>query len=462
MKTRTIFFFLFLFGILLFPNQAYAQKLSNQLTDDLGNVTDEFQEYFFEALKQKGIENYELAFEALQKAEKQAGENEENKAAVYFQMGKNLSKLKRYDEAEINYNKVLAWDKNKIEVLEALYDLYYDSRNYEAAIPLVKKLIKSDSDYKEDLANLYNRTKQYDKALVILDQLDEEWGESNYRNALRNQIYRVTGNTSEAINKLEEKIDKNPKSEQEYLNLIFLYSDEGDTKKAFETAKELLKQKPSSKLVHLALYKYYLEEHNLEEAIKSMNIVFTTQEIEKDSKNRVLEDFLMYTKKNPSYKNKIEGLISNLINQNNSHVYLLLGDYYLSEGKKEKALEYYVDGIKSDEDNYGLLKNTILLQIEVKKFEDAVKLSSQGLEIFPAQPLLYLTNGVANNYLENADTAIESLKTGLDYLFDNPKMEYDFYQQLAIAYGLKGNNKKVKFYNNKASELSITNQKTTN
>ena len=38
-------------------------------TDDLGNVSDDFQVHFFEALKQKGIENYELALNALDKAE---------------------------------------------------------------------------------------------------------------------------------------------------------------------------------------------------------------------------------------------------------------------------------------------------------------------------------------------------------------------------------------------------------
>ena len=462
MNKKARYILLFLFGIFLFPNPTYAQNLVKPPTDDLGNVTDQFQEYFFEALKQRGIENYELAIEALRKAEKAANNNEENKAVVYFEMGKNLSKLKRYDEAEINYKKVLAWDSEKIEVMEALYDLYYDSRNYDAAIPLVIKLITYDSDYKEDLANLYNRTKQYDKALDLLDELDKEWGESNYRNALRNQIYRVTGNTSEAINKLEEKIDKNPKSEQEYLNLIFLYSDEGNSKKAFETAKELLKQKPNSKLVHLALYKYFLEENNIKDAVNSMNIVFSSQEIEKESKNKVLEDFLLFTKKNPSFKTEIDGLITETLLKDNSHVQLLLGDYYLSEGNKVKALQYYVEGVKNDEDNYGLIKNTILLQIEVENYKDAVELSNQGLEIFPAQPLLYLMNGVANNNLKNATIAIESLETGLDYLFDNPKMEYDFYQQLSISYSLNGNKKKANFYAKKASELSITNQKTDN
>ena len=460
MKNKFIFLTLFLIGIIWVPINTYAQD--RPLNDDLGNTSDTFQENFFEGLKQKSIENYELALNALDKAEVAAKDNQENKAVVYFEKGKNLAALKRYKEAENNYNRVLEWSPEKIEVLEALYEIYYEDKNYDAAILLVEKLILQDSDYKEDLANLYHRTKQYDKALVILDEIDEDWGESNYRNALRSQIYRVTGNTSQAISKLEKKIDKNPKSEQEYLNLIFLYSEEGNSEKAFEIAKELIKQMPNSQLVHFALYKCYLEDGESEKAIKSMNIIFSSNQIERKSKNRVLEDFLSFAKNNPSYKTKIDGLITNGLKGGDSQTYLLLGDFYLLEGDKEKSLNFYKEGIKSDSDNFGLLKNTILLQIEVEKYEEAIVLSDVGLEIFPAQPLLYLVNGVANNELKNVDQAIEILETGLDYLFDDPKMEYDFYQQLTIAYTLKGNTKKAKLYYKKASELSIINKKTGN
>lgn len=458
MKFKFIAFLLV--GILRIPIDAYAQD--RFLTDDPGNKSDAFQEHFFEALKQKGIENYELALNSLDKAEVAAKDDQENKAVVYFEKGKNLAALKRYEEAESNYNRVLEWSPEKIEVLEALYDLYYDDKNYEAAIKLVEKLILQDSDYKEDLANLYHRTQQYDKALILLDEIDQDWGQNNYRNTLRSQIYRVTGNTSKAINKLEEKINKNPKSEQEYLNLIFLYSKEGNAKKAFEIAKKLIKQKPKSHLVHLALYKFYLENRESEEAIKSINIIFSSNQIERKSKNRVLEDFLLFTKTNPSYKAELDGLITTILIEENSHTYLLLGDFYLLQGDKEKSLNFYKKGIKSDSDNYGLLKNTILLQIDIKKYEAAIALSTFGLEMFPAQPLLYLVNGVANNELKNADQAIEILEIGLDYLFDDPKMECDFYQQLTIAYTLKGNTKKAKLYHKKALDLSITKQKKDN
>ena len=342
--------------------------------------------------------------------------------------------------------------------LDELYDVYFQQDDIKNALKTIKQLVKYHPDYKEDLANLYHRTRQYDKALLLLDELDEEWGESTYRNALKSQIYRVTGNTEKAISNLEEKITKNPKSEQEYLNLIYLYSDEGNTKKAFDTAKELIKQQPKSQLAHLALYKFYLDEGNSQESINSMNVVFTSDQIENKSKNRVLEDFLIFTKKNPGYKSEIEGLDLNILALENSQVYLLLGDYYLSEEDKEKALNFYKKGIENDLDNYGLLKNTILLQLEVEKYEDAILLSNKGLEIFPAQPLLYLVNGVANNELKNPDQAIEIFEMGLDYLFDDPKMEYDFYQQLIIAHTLKGSLKKVKMYQKKINQLSISNQ----
>ena len=67
MKIKYVFLGLLLFGILFIPKGMYAQD--KPPTDDLGNVSDDFQENFFEALKQKGIENYELALNALDKAE---------------------------------------------------------------------------------------------------------------------------------------------------------------------------------------------------------------------------------------------------------------------------------------------------------------------------------------------------------------------------------------------------------
>ena len=345
-----------------------------------------------------------------------------------------------------------------MDVMEALYDVYYRQNDYEKAIPLVQKLSAIDIDYKEDLANLYNRTKEYEKALKVLDEIDEALGESEYRNALRTRIYRLTGNKEAEIGKLEERVDDNPKNERDYLNLIYLYSQEGDTAKAFATAKELLKNNPKSELVHFALYKFYLEEGNTEEALASMKKVFRSTSIENEDKYKVLSDFIEFVSKNPSYEPQLEEAIISFSEDGTSGgLYEKIGAYFLAKDNKEKALGFFEKGSKKDPDNFSLLKNTMLLMIELDKNQEVVVMSENALEIFPAQPILYLLNGVANNNVNNSDAAIEALETGVDYLFENPTMEKDFYEQLSIAYSKKGDTKNAKKYADKAAAVTISN-----
>jgi tetratricopeptide (TPR) repeat protein len=191
--------------------------------------------------------------------------------------------------------------------------------------------------------------------------------------------------------------------------------------------------------------------------MQSMKKVFASQKIDKPKKYKVLGDFIRFVDANPNYEEELTGVVALFAEENDGRVFEKLGTYYVEKGQKKEALNLFEKGIGLDPDNYSLLKNTLLLQIDFKKYQDAVKLSADALEIFPAQALIYLLNGVANNGLQNADLAIESLETGMDYLLDDVKMELDFYQQLAIAYTLKGDTKKANLFTDKALNLKAPN-----
>ena len=77
---------LYIFITLLSMLTIQAQEVRN---DDLGDVSDEFQNTFFEALKQKGIENYDKAIDLLEKCNSQHPDN----AAINFELGKNYYEL---------------------------------------------------------------------------------------------------------------------------------------------------------------------------------------------------------------------------------------------------------------------------------------------------------------------------------------------------------------------------------
>jgi hypothetical protein len=94
MNYKHLFLAFFFFGIVFLPKTLHAQEIKPTFelpTDDLGDVSDAFQENFFEALKQKAIENYELALDALKRAEKAAKKETHKEAVVYFLIGKNLT-----------------------------------------------------------------------------------------------------------------------------------------------------------------------------------------------------------------------------------------------------------------------------------------------------------------------------------------------------------------------------------
>ena len=453
MKQRFYILFL-LFGILIFPQVNYAQvDFNKKPNDDLGDFEDEFQELFYEALKQKGIENYDRSVDALLKCI----ELDNSVSVLYFELGKNHSKLKNFGAAEDALKKAVSLDPDNEWFLDELYDYYASQNDYDKAIKTVKQLVKYHPDYKEDLASLYVRTKKYNDALELLDELDTAFGVSVARDIMRNKIYKATGRKKDQIKNLEERVENNPDKESNYLALIFRYSENNEKDKAFETAKELLKMNPESQLVHLALYKFYLDENDADKAIKSMKIVVKSTQIKPEAKHKVLSDFVNFVKANPQYETDLVDATSMVSENDNEKSLSELGQYYLSKNNKSKALEYFELALKQDFNNFGILRNILLLQIDLQEYKSAEEKSTKALEKYPSQPILYLINGVALNQLNKPKEAIESLEIGIDYIIEDTKMEADFYNQLSKAYMSLNNTAKAKTFSDKAKQLQPPN-----
>ncbi len=448
---KNLFLLLFLtISALSSEGQEIPQPLKDVNQDDLGNVTDAFQEHFFEALKQKGIENYEKAILQLQECLK----IDDQKAVVYFELGRNYRELENYEESISNLKKAHELEPQKEAVLNYLFQTYGMTEDYAGAIETLKKLIPLDPQYKEDLANLYLLNEEYDKALETLDELDAKYGSNSYRTSLRRQIYARTNNTEAQVQNLQESIANNPDTEQNYLNLIYVYSEQGNEEEAFNVARELLKINPGSTLAHLALYKFYLNKENPEAAIVSMNIVFESEEIDAETKFKVLNDFLNYVQENQQYEDQLITAAAKLKEWENApKIYEQLGEYYLKKGNKENALKFFELGIHENPGNFQLVKNTLILQLDFAQFEEAKELSESSLEIFPTQPLLYLFHGVALNGLSDFQNAEEKLKEGLDYLIEDLEMEKDFYLQLALSYEGLNDRSKAEEFRRKAENL---------
>lgn len=434
-----------LIGMLFVPTLLLAQTEP----EDVAAVDDKFQNFFYESLKQKGIENYDKAIEALQRCQ----ELEPNNAVVYFELGKNYLAQKKYKDAYDNFEKVTHMDPKNRWAWVGMYDVCYDTHDYNQAIIIVQKLIEFKADYKEDLTSLYMNTQQYDKALELINELNEKVGRSDKRDLYKADILRDAKYQTAEKNNLLDQIKKFPKDESNYISLIYLYSQSNQEEKALEIAKKLEKEIPTSDWAQVSLFKFHLNNGDGDNAVKAMNIVLPSKKIDPKIKHRILNEFLLFAKNNPKYETDLDKAIAYFDNDKEVKVAKEIAKFYVSKADWPKAVKYFEMHLKNAPEDMESLLLLLQAYTENNQFEALAKKADELTQLFPTQPQFYYYAGLAYNQLKSFKKATDILETGLDFVIDDTALEINFNIQLGEAYNGLGDMKKKEKYFTKANEL---------
>jgi tetratricopeptide (TPR) repeat protein len=442
---KKVFFFLFLV-LLSNPVLLMAQTETEQIIPE----TDKFEEFFYESLLQKGIENYDKAISALEQCLKL----KPNNAIVYFEIGKNQLALKQYDKAYNAFEQATQIDPKNKWYWVGMYDASTQNKDNIKVLMTVNKLIEFDEIYKEDLISIYMNTQQFDKALAFINELNDKTGKSDRRDFYKRTIMAQGKYQSAEIENLKEQINKYPKNESNYIALIKLYTENNEEQKALEITQKLETEIPSSEWAQVGLFKNYLVINEWKKAINSMNIVLASTKMDAKIKHRILNEFLIFVNTNPEYGSDLEKAISYFDKDLDVNVAKKIGIYYHSKKQWDKAIQYYERTLKSNftED---VETNLLLLQayVETKQFEIIAKKTTSLIEVFPIQAQFYYFSGMANNQIQQFKKAKDILEMGMDYVIDDLPLEINFNIQLGEAYNGLGDFKKKELYFNKANQL---------
>ena len=422
---------------------------SQEEPEDIALETDEFQVAFYESLREKGIENYDKAITALQKCLAL----EPNNPVVHFELGKNYLYQKDYKNANDSFEKATQLDSNNRWYWVGLYDVSYATRDYTNAIVVMKKLIEFKKEYKEDLVPLYMFTQQYDDALSLIDELTETIGKTEMREQFRSQIMTTTKYKGLETDNLLKAIKENPKNEDHYVALIYLYSENNEEEKALEIAKMLEKEIPKSDWAQVSLFKFNIDKNEGKNAASAMHKILKSPKIDRKIKHRVFNEFLIFTKNNPSFSSDLEIAITYFNDDREVKVAKEVGKFYQQKSDWANAVKYYEMHAKSNPDD---IENVLLLfnaYSQNNQFEVLVKQAEEKVELYPLQPDFYYYAGLANNQLKNFKKAKDQLESGVDYIVDNKSLEANFYIQLGEAYNGLGDTKKKESYFIKAEKL---------
>jgi tetratricopeptide (TPR) repeat protein len=434
-----------LFGVLAFPLQNYAQAEP----DDIALAADQFQEYFYESLKQKGIENYDKAVAELEKCLKL----EPNNPTVYFELGKNYLLQRDYKKSYDSFERASQLDPKNMWFLVGMYDVCYETRDFDQAIVIVNKLVTFKNEYKEDLTSLYMNTQQFDKALALINELNETIGKSDMRDNYKEAILRDPKYQGSERENLIQQIAKNPKQESNYISLIYLYSEGGQEDKALDIAKKLEKEIPTSDWAQVSLFKFHISNNDAPKAIKSMNTVLASKKIDNKIRHRVLNEFLIYARNKPEHEADLQKAIAFFDNDPDVDVAKEIGKFFHNKKEWPKAAKYYESHLKSNPDD---LETTFLLfeaYGEMQQYELLAKKAEGLIDSFPLQPQFYYYAGLSHNQLKNYKKAKDILEMGVDYLVDDVQLEANFNIQLGEAYNGLGDTAKKEQYFQKAEKL---------
>lgn len=436
-----------LFSLVLFSNTTLL--FAQTEPDDIALVDDDFQEAYYESLKQKGIENYDLAIVQLEKCLQLQPEN----AVIYHEIGKNYFFKKEYVKAEEALTKATQIDSNNKWYWIDLYEVYYETKNYNQGILTLQKIIPLDKNYREDITSLYMYTRQYDKALLMINTLDATEGKSERRNQYRAEINMQTGMQAGNKSDLEKAIEQNPLNEENYLSLITKYSDSNQEEKTRQVVQKLLQNIPSSEWGQVFAFKYFIQDSKGTEAATALEKVLQSPKMDKKIKFKMYNEFLIFTQKNPSFESQLHKATVYFEGDPDFNVYKEIGKFYYKKKDWNQAIQNLEKAnIVATND----IETSLFLMAayeEVGNYIALQKFASELVDTYPNQPEYYFFAAKANYQQKNIKKANEFLETGLDYVVENVALEIDFLRLLSQIAKDLGNAKKAEEYSAKAAAL---------
>ncbi|HWY33395.1 MAG TPA: tetratricopeptide repeat protein, partial [Nitrosopumilaceae archaeon] len=379
-----------------------------------------FKNTFFNACKEKIKGNIEIAENLFKDCLKINPQN----ATAKFELAGIYKFSGLYDQA-LKYSKEASLTDPKNEWYQLLYiDCLHNKRLYTEAAENFEVLIKKFPgriDFYQETATEYIYAGKYDKAIKAYDDMEKKFGRSPEASLGKVKLYKQTKKWTEAEIELKKLIIENPKEAQYYTFLADLYQENNQSEKAFQTYQEILKTDPENPYIHLALADYYRAQKKDEEFFKEVKIAFSSEDLDINNKVKILDSYFHLTDQLPLYKAQAYELCEILVkvNAKDPKAHSIYADFLYRDKKTLEAKVELEKVIEIDKSNFSVWKHLLACDSELNDFESLQKHSSEAIDLFPNQPLPFFLNGIANLRLKKYKEAIEALKDGQEFVYED-------------------------------------------
>lgn len=406
-------------------------KVTEKLEKDQLNKSN----LFFNALKQKSLENYKHAISLFEKCI----EKEPDFIEAYYQISLIKKQLNLIFEAKEYSSKTIENNTSNIWYLRNHAEILFLNQEYLKSAKIYDQIIQLEPNnefnyYK--LADTYIYSENYLKAINVYNDLEQKRGIDKMVSMQKHKLYLQTKNFNKATKTLE-KLSENFPDDVEVLQILaeaYILANQQD--KALEIFKKISILDPNNGQVNLTLANFYRDKGQLNKSYIELQNAFRSLKINIETKLTILASYLAIINANDTIKSQAFELINILdsLYVDNAELYALWGDMYYATNEKSLSLKYYKRSIKIKQSIKPVWTQILFIDVEQANYDSLLIYSEKAILYYPTEPLYYYFYGVSNSFFKNHLEAKNSLESGIEYVFDNESLYNEFQTSLADTY----------------------------
>jgi len=379
-----------------------------------------FEQQFFEANKQKSLNNKDKALSLFQ----QALETYPASSAVMYEVAKLHYQLE-------NYNEALYWSKQAVDKSKE-YNHWYSGQlaqfynkfgKYKESAEVFVSMIQNEPDAKDnytEAASQFYNAREFDKAIEQLLKMQDKFGieiESAHRLEF---IYRNSGRSDKAIDVMKQLCDKYPSNVEYKGYLAESYLKAEKPEKAITVLNEIVKLDSNDGFSYFMLYNIYNNQGNDELAYKNLKKTFASDEIDLVEKLQAVGIYFLKINKDEKTKNELIELSDILLEQYPSSIEPLVLKSDVSNALNDfvTARNYLEQALDISQSDFKLWMKLLKLDEKLKKPALQLADANKAIALYPNIAELHRTKAYALYYLGQYTEAIVAADEGLEVSID--------------------------------------------
>ncbi|MEJ6751358.1 MAG: tetratricopeptide repeat protein, partial [Bacteroidia bacterium] len=376
----------------------------------------DFEKVFFEANKQKVLNNKEKALELYIKS---ITLNKHSHAAM-FQVANLNYQLDRFNEA-------LYWAEQTVNTSETYNHWYYGQLaqfynkfgKYTESAQLFSSMIDNEPNAKEnyfEAANQYYNAKEFEKAIAVLKGMQETFGVEMESASRLEFVYSAIGQGDKAIEAMEQLVAEDPSDVRSRGFLAETYLKNNQKEKSIETLQGIIKSDPEIGKAYFALYSIYEEEDNYSLAFYNLKESFKYDDVSLQQKMQAASIYFSTLNRDTVRKNLLFSLSDILLEKYPSNVesHMLRSDLEIAVSEYSEARSNVKNALKIEHNEYKLWSSLFNLNTRLDDNDQQIIDTEEALELFPNVAEIYASKGYAFINLGEFDKSIDIANQGLE------------------------------------------------